>query len=78
VFSFQKGGVQLFLDNISMKISDKLDITYSPDLIYSTKKPTEIVVNQFNGTFSQDTLIGLRGSVRSFTIKNNESKLEFE
>lgn len=78
ILSFQKGGVQLFLKNISMTISDKLDITYSPDLIYSTEESTEIIIQEFKGTFSQDTLIGLRGNVDSFSIENNNSKLHFD
>ncbi|MFP4401848.1 MAG: hypothetical protein ACLFPL_01315 [Candidatus Nanoarchaeia archaeon] len=76
--SFRKGGVQLFLETISMTISNKLDITYSPDLLYSTNEETQILISNFSGTFSQDTLIGLRGNIGSFSIENNNSKLEFE
>ena len=74
---FERGGVNLVLENLSMQISKNLDISYSPDLVYSTNKKTNITISNFNGTLSHDSLIGLYGKVDSFTIKNNISNIEF-
>lgn len=75
---FEKGGVDIYLKELSMQISKNLDVSYSPDLVYSTDKKTNISIQNFNGTLSHDSLIGLYGKIDSFNISNNVSKLNFE
>ena len=77
VIEFEKGGVELQLDKISMEISNRLDITYSPDLVYSTRQSTFVEIYNFTGTFSHDSMIGLYGRVDSFSIENENSKIIF-
>lgn len=77
VIEFEKGGVELQLDKIRMEISNRLDITYSPDLVYSTRQPTFVEIHNFSGTFSHDSMIGLYGRVDSFSIQNNNSQIIF-
>lgn len=77
VIEFEKGGVELQLEKINMKISDRLDITYSPDLVYSTGQPTFVEIYNFTGTFSHDSMIGLYGKVNSFSVKNENSNIKF-
>ena len=77
VLSFQKGGVELFLDFIVMNVSQNLDISYKPDLLYATQKESLISIQHFNGTLSYDTLLGLYGSIDTLAIENNESNIQF-
>lgn len=76
--SFEKGGVELNLDFVKLNVSDNLDVTFKPDLIYSTEQETLITITNFSGTLSYDSLIGMYGSVTKFQIQNNNSKIQFE
>ena len=76
--TFQRGGVELDLEFVELNISDNLDLTYKPDLIYSTEQETLISINNFTGTLSYDSLIGMYGSIESFRIQNNNSNIQFD
>ena len=74
---FKRGGIDIALEELHMNISQNLDVSYRPDLIYSTNSPSSIRMTNFSGTLSYDSLISLYGNVYSFTINNNNSNIEF-
>lgn len=78
ILEFERGGVELFLEEIQMEISRRLDISYSPDLVYSTRENTSIQIHNFSGTLSIDTLVGLYGRVDRFTIENEKTRIIFD